>query len=80
MSQLPPAFDPLLLAIATPLAVAFLILFLPKRWSVRLAYVGFIVPAALSLFVLWQFGAAQRLSGYSFIRHYSTGLEAWASA
>ena len=48
MSQLP--FDPLLLAILSPLAVALAIaLGLPKRFSIKLAYVGFGLPALLAL-------------------------------
>jgi NADH-quinone oxidoreductase subunit M len=36
------SFDPLLISIAAPLALALAIgLGLPKRWSVRLAYAGF---------------------------------------
>ena len=54
-----PFSDPLLLAIATPLAVALAIaLGLPKRWSVRLAYVGFGVPALVSLWLWSQFAGA----------------------
>ena len=47
MSQLP--FDPLLVSIAAPLALALAIaLGLPKRWSVRLAYVAFAIPALMA--------------------------------
>ncbi len=72
-----PHFDPLLLSVVIPLAVALLIaLGLPKRWSLRLAYVGFAAPAVLAIFTWIQFSSAERYSGYSFIHHYSTGLEA----
>ena len=74
MSTLP--FDPLLLSIATPLAVALVIaLGLPKRWSVRLAYVGFTVPALLSLWTWCNYGAAAQQQGYAFLRSYSTGVD-----
>src|SRR5476651_755168 len=72
----PPFFDPLLLAIATPLVVALAIaLGLPKRWSVRLAYVGFAVPALLALHVWWYYAAQTPVDGYAFLTHYSTGLD-----
>src|ERR1044072_7940045 len=75
MSNLP--FDPLLAAIATPLALALLIaLGLPKRWSVRLSYVAFAVPMLLALHTWWHFSAASQTSGYAFLRTYSTGLDA----
>src|SRR6185295_2550867 len=75
MSQLP--FDPLLVAIATPLALALLIaLGLPKRWSVRLAYVAFAVPLLLALDVWWHFHDAPLAAhGYAFLTGYSTGLD-----
>jgi NADH-quinone oxidoreductase subunit M len=72
MSHLP--FDPLLLAIATPLAVALAIaLGLPKRLSVKLAYVGFGVPALLALHCWWHF-PAHAGTDYAFARDYATGL------
>jgi NADH-quinone oxidoreductase subunit M len=74
MSPLP--FDPLLLAIATPLGLALAIaLGLPKRWSVRLAYVAFAAPAALALYLWTQFGAASQANGYAYVTRYSTGLD-----
>src|SRR5690349_9256907 len=74
MSNFP--FDPLLLAIATPLAVALAIaLGLPKRWSVKLAYVGFAVPALVALLAWWGFAAAPKDNGYAWMTHYSTGLD-----
>ncbi|MEO7383507.1 MAG: NADH-quinone oxidoreductase subunit M [Novosphingobium sp.] len=74
MSNLP--FDPLLIAIATPLALALLIaLGLPKRWSVRLSYVAFAVPLLAALHTWWHFGEAPRTSGYAFLTTYSTGLD-----
>ncbi|MEO6873920.1 MAG: NADH-quinone oxidoreductase subunit M [Opitutaceae bacterium] len=69
-------FDPLLLSIATPLVVALAIaLGLPKRWSVRLAYVGFTVPALLALHVWWHYSTQPMQDGYAFLTHYSTGLQ-----
>jgi NADH-quinone oxidoreductase subunit M len=76
MSNLP--FDPLLVSIVAPLALALAIaLGLPKRWSIRLAYVAFAIPAALALHVWWHFSAASQESGYAFLQTYSTGLEAY---
>ncbi len=73
MSELP--FDPLLVAIVTPLALALLIaLGLPKRWSVRLAYVAFGVPLLLALHTWWHFSAVEQADGYAFLRTYDTGL------
>ncbi|HVU33193.1 MAG TPA: NADH-quinone oxidoreductase subunit M [Opitutaceae bacterium] len=74
MSNLP--FDPLLLAIATPLVSALLIaLGLPKRWSVRLAYLAFTVPMLLGLHVWWHFSEMPQHAGYAFLTRYSTGLD-----
>ncbi len=74
MSPLP--FDPLLVAIATPLALALLIgLGLPKRWSVRLSYVAFAVPLLMALHTWWHFSTAPQTSGYAFLTRYSTGLD-----
>jgi NADH-quinone oxidoreductase subunit M len=74
MSTLP--FDPLLLAIATPLALALLIaLGLPKRWSVRLSYVAFAVPLLMALHTWWHFNDAPLQDGYAFLTRYSTGLD-----
>src|SRR3954468_9810263 len=74
MSQLP--FDPLLLSIAAPLALALAIaLGLPKRWSVRLAYVAFAIPALMALHVWWYFADASKTDGYAFLTQYSTGLD-----
>ena len=71
-----PLSDPLLQSIAVPLAVALAIaLGLPKRWSVRLAYVGFAVPFLTALRVWWGFGGAQKTDGYAYLSHYSTGLD-----
>jgi len=68
--------DPLLIAIVAPLAVALAIgCGLPKRWSVRLAYVGFGVPLLMALHVWWHFSAQTQVSGYAFLRQYSTGLD-----
>lgn len=74
MSQLP--FDPLLLSIAAPLALALAIaLGLPKRWSVMLSYVAFAIPALLALHVWYHFADAEKVEGYAFIKQYSTGLD-----
>lgn len=68
-------FDPLLVSIVTPLAVALAIaLGLPKRISVKLAYVGFIVPALMALHVWYHF-PAQLGATYAFTSSYSTGLD-----
>jgi NADH-quinone oxidoreductase subunit M len=76
MSNLP--FDPLLVSIVAPLALALAIaLGLPKRWSIRLSYVAFAIPAALALHVWWHFSTASQESGYAFLQTYSTGLEAY---
>ena len=74
MSILP--FDPLLAAIVAPLAVAFAIaLGLPKRFSVKLAYVGFAVPLLMALHVWYYYGSATPADGYAFLTRYSTGLD-----
>jgi NADH-quinone oxidoreductase subunit M len=68
-------YDPLLLSIAVPLAVAVAIAFgLPKRWSVRLAYVGFATPALLALCVWTRYCCAAQDHGYAFLTRYNTGL------
>ena len=73
MSQLP--FDPLLLAILSPLAVALAIaLGLPKRFSIKLAYVGFGLPALLALHTWYHF-PANAGADYAFATTYSTGLD-----
>src|SRR5690349_16410834 len=70
------SFHPLLLSIAAPLAVALAIaLGLPKRWSVKLAYIGFAIPAIVALVAWWDFTDAPKESGYAFLHHYSTGLD-----
>jgi NADH-quinone oxidoreductase subunit M len=69
------SLDPLLISILAPLAVALAIgLGLPKRWSVRLAYLGFGVPLLCALHVWWHFGGAAKHEGYAFYHGYSTGL------
>src|SRR4051812_328870 len=68
--------DYLLFAIAAPLALALAIgLGLPKRWSVRLAYVAFAIPALVALHVWWHFSEMPQTDGYAYITRYSTGLE-----
>lgn len=75
MSDLP--LDPLLISIATPLALALLIaLGLPKRWSVRLSYIAFAVPLLMALHTWWHYESAPKTSGYAFLTSYATGLEA----
>lgn len=72
-----PLFDPLLIAIVVPLALALLIgLGLPKRWSVRLAYGAFAVPLLMALHVWWHYGAQPQTAGYAFLSAYDTGLDA----
>ncbi len=68
--------DLLLLSIATPLAVALAIaLGLPKRFSVKLAYVGFAVPALIALWLWYHYSSATDLrAGYAFYTSYDTGL------
>jgi NADH-quinone oxidoreductase subunit M len=74
MSTLP--FDPLLAAIFAPLAVALAIACgLPKRFSVKLAYVGFGLPLLLALHVWFYYGTAAQTHGYAFLTSYSTGLD-----
>ena len=74
MSQLP--FDPLLVSIAAPLALALAIaLGLPKRWSVLLAYGAFALPALLALHTWWHFSSMPQTAGYAFLTTYSTGLD-----
>jgi NADH-quinone oxidoreductase subunit M len=78
----PLAFDPLLVSVAAPLAVALSIaLGLPKRWVVKLAYAGFAVPALMAIGVWWQFGAAAKEAhGYAFVSTYSTGMDRFGIA
>jgi NADH-quinone oxidoreductase subunit M len=67
--------DPLLLAIATPLAAAVAIMLgLPKRHSIKLAYVGFGVPALVALWA-WANFPADYGAKYAFFTRYSTGLD-----
>jgi len=77
MSELP--FDPLLLAILSPLAVALVIMLgLPQRVSVALATVGFGLPALLGLHTWYHFPSAGlgavEAGGYAFQSFYDTGL------
>jgi NADH-quinone oxidoreductase subunit M len=68
-------FDPLFLAIAAPLAVATAIAFgLPKRFSVKLAYVGFGVPLLIALWC-WMKFPVDAGAQYAFFNRYSTGLD-----
>jgi NADH-quinone oxidoreductase subunit M len=72
-----PMFDPLLVAVLAPLALAAAIaLGAPKKWVVRLAYAGFGIPALMALLVWWRFGGAPREAhGFAFLTSYSTGLD-----
>jgi len=66
--------DFLLLSILTPLAVALAIgLGLPKRFAVKLAYLGFGVPAVIAVYLWWAFPATA-LGDYVFVSRYDTGL------
>jgi NADH-quinone oxidoreductase subunit M len=73
----PLTFDPLLVSVAAPLALAAAIaLGLPKRLAVALSYVGFGVPALMAVLAWLRFyGAAKEAHGYAFVTTYSTGLE-----
>ncbi len=69
-------FDPLLISIVAPLALALAIACgLPKRLSVRLAYVVFAIPALMALHTWWHFSEQTLDHGYGFVTRYSTGLE-----
>ena len=66
--------DLLLVSIAAPLAVALAIFAgLPKRYSVRLSYLGFGVPAAIALW-LWSQFPADAGDSYTFMSSYDLGL------
>ena len=68
-------FNPLLASVAAPLLVALAIaLGLPKRWSVRLAYVGFGFPVLCALWVAAHFGHVWKPAGYAYYAAYDTGL------
>jgi len=68
--------DPFLPAIAVPLVIALLIgLGLPKRWSVRLSYVGFLAPLLSALHVWWYYSSVPQNAGFAFYHTYSTGLD-----
>jgi NADH-quinone oxidoreductase subunit M len=70
-----PLTDPLLIAIAAPLAAAVLLaLDLPRRWVAALACAGFLVPALAALHVWWHFGAAPKQAGYAFLSEYGVGV------
>ncbi|MEO6992610.1 MAG: NADH-quinone oxidoreductase subunit M [Lacunisphaera sp.] len=65
------------LAIATPLVAALIIaLGLPKRFSVKLAAVAFIVPALIALWLWWQF-PAEGGGQYQYLSSVDTGLGAF---
>ena len=76
MSNLP--FDPLLVSIATPLALASAHCARPAETMVgALSYVAFAMPALMALHAWWHFAAAREGYGYAFLTTYSTGLEAY---
>ncbi len=76
MSPSNPIFDPLLLAIFVPLAIALAIgLGLPKRLSILASYIGFALPALLGLHVWRYFGDAPKDHGFAFLTNYDTGLK-----
>ncbi len=65
------------LAIATPLVAALIIaLGLPKRFSVKLAAVAFIIPALIALWLWWQF-PAEGGGQYQYLSSVDTGLGAF---
>ena len=74
--------DPLLIAVAAPLAVAASIAVgLPKRLATKLAYAGFGVPLACALWAWGAFAAAPKEAhGYAFVTRYSTGLDGFGIA
>jgi NADH-quinone oxidoreductase subunit M len=62
------------LAIATPLVAALIIaLGLPKRFSVKLAAMAFIIPALIALWLWWQF-PAEGGGQYQYLSSIDTGL------
>lgn len=70
-----PTFNPLVIAIAAPLALALAIaLGLPKRWSVRLAYLAFGLPLVLALYAWANFAQVAHHAGYAYYASYDTGL------
>jgi len=70
------SLDPFLPALGVPLFIALLIgLGLPKRWSVRLSYIGFLAPLLSALHVWWYFASSNKVSGFAFYNAYSTGID-----
>jgi NADH-quinone oxidoreductase subunit M len=68
-------FDLLFLSIATPLAVALIIaLGVSKPWAIKLAYVGFGVPALIAVYLWTQFSAAPQTHTYAFYNVFDTGM------
>lgn len=69
--------DLLLIAILSPLVLALaMVLGLPKAVARNLAYVGFGIPAVISIWLWCQYGGAAKESGYAFLTSYDTGLSA----
>lgn len=68
-------FDHLLIAIATPLAAALLLLIpMPALARKVVAAIGFLIPALLALCVWAQFSVADA-ADYQFVTQYDTGLK-----
>ncbi|MEN9841466.1 MAG: hypothetical protein RL376_1266 [Verrucomicrobiota bacterium] len=68
-------FDHLLIAIATPLAAALLLLIpMPALARKAVAGIGFLIPALLALCVWAQFSVADA-ADYQFVTQYDTGLK-----
>lgn len=68
------------MAIVSPLVVALAIaLGLPKRFSVKLAYIGFGLPALLALHTWYHF-PVDAGANYAFQSSYNTGLESFGIA
>ena len=69
------SIDLLLLSLLTPLAVALAIaLGLPKRFAVKLAYVGFGLPAVIGVYLWWIFPSTPG-ADYAFLTRYPLGFE-----
>ena len=66
-----PLLDPLLLAIVVPLLTALALLLGAGK---RIAYVGFGVPALISLWAWLVYGSAEQVQGFALRSVYNTGL------
>ena len=70
----------ILLAIVAPLATATAIAFgLPQRWAARIAALGFSLPAAVALWLWWQFPGYDAIPiehhGFAYYSLHALGLE-----